>query len=125
MMDTLVKSNIKLEKCPFCGCGPQLYKATFGGYWLECMCGCQYGRNRFMSKDRVTREWNNYRYHKNHTPVEKWECVEDDNYSGGGYWECPSCKTRISFKGFDMLNDMPYCPRCGDRVKTELEAEND
>lgn len=60
-----------------------------------------------------------------HTPVEKWECVEDDNYAGGGYWECPSCKTRFSFRGFNMLNDMPYCPRCGNRVKTELEAENE
>lgn len=57
--------------------------------------------------------------------VEKWECVEDDNYAGGGYWECPSCKTRFSFRGFNMLNDMPYCPRCGNRVKTELEAENE
>lgn len=60
---------------------------------------------------------------ENHASVEKWECVEDDNYAGGGYWECPSCKNRFSFKGFNMLNDMPYCPRCGNRVKTELEAE--
>lgn len=60
-----------------------------------------------------------------HKPLEKWECVEDDNYAGGGYWECPSCKDRFSFRGFNMLNHMPYCPKCGDRVKTELEVENE
>ena len=53
-----------------------------------------------------------------------WTCIEDNNYAGGGYWECPSCKDRFSFQGFNLLNDMPYCPRCGNRVKTESEAEN-
>lgn len=54
-----------------------------------------------------------------------WSCIEDDNYAGGGYWKCPSCAYRFSFQGFNLLNDMPYCPRCGNRVKTEMEAEND
>lgn len=57
--------------------------------------------------------------------LKHWGCVKDDNYSGGGYWECPKCKDRFSFQGFNLLNDMPYCPRCGSRVKTELEAENE
>ena len=58
---------------------------------------------------------------KEHKSIEKWLCVEDDNYAGGGYWECPLCKNRFSFRGFNLLNDMPYCPRCGSRV----EVEND
>lgn len=52
-------------------------------------------------------------------PLEKWRCVEDANYAGGGYWECPSCKDRFSFKGFNMLNHMLYCPKCGSRVEVE------
>ena len=57
-------------------------------------------------------------------PMDHWTCIEDNNYAGGGYWECPSCKDRFSFQGFNLLNDMPYCPRCGNRVKTESEVEN-
>lgn len=62
---------------------------------------------------------------KEEQPKGHWACIEDDNYAGGGYWECPSCKDRFSFQGFNLLNDMPYCPKCGGRVKTESEVEND
>lgn len=55
--------------------------------------------------------------------LEKWGCVEDDDYAGGGYWECPLCRAHLSFKAFSILNDMPFCPACGGRVKTEIDAE--
>jgi hypothetical protein len=80
----------------------------------------------FYAYEIIRDEWDRLpQDNKNHTPVEKWECVEDDNYAGGGYWECPLCKYRFSFLGFNMLNDTSHCPECGGRVKTELEVEND
>lgn len=79
----------------------------------------------FYAYEIIRDEWDRLPHdNKNHTPVEEWSCIEDDNYAGGGYWECPSCKNRFSFKGFNMLNHMPYCPKCGNRVKTESEVEN-
>ena len=48
-----------------------------------------------------------------------WMPVEDDDYSGGGYWKCSECSHRFSFGGFNLLNHYGFCPNCGHPIKKE------
>lgn len=48
-----------------------------------------------------------------------WMPVEDDDYSGGGYWKCSECSHRFSFGGFNLLNHYGFCPNCGHSIKKE------
>lgn len=46
-----------------------------------------------------------------------WEEVEDEDYSGGGYYKCPECGYGFSFRYFPFLYEFDYCPHCGKKVK--------
>ena len=43
----------------------------------------------------------------------EWIEIEDNDYSGGGYWKCSVCSYRFSFSGFNLLNHFGICPNCG------------
>ena len=52
--------------------------------------------------------------------------VEDQHYSGGGYFKCSNCEYRFSFRAYLLLNDEKFCPHCGARIyhPEEVDDEN-
>lgn len=55
-------------------------------------------------------------------PHGEWKEIEDNDYSGGGYWKCSVCSYRFSFGGFNLLNHYGFCPNCGASMVKEGEA---
>lgn len=45
---------------------------------------------------------------------------EDEDYSGGGFYECPDCGMRYSFGGYFHADLWKYCPECGFRLGRKI-----
>jgi len=47
----------------------------------------------------------------------KWEPIKDEDWAGGGYYQCPHCKYGFSFNAFPLAyEEFYYCPHCGSLV---------
>ena len=49
-----------------------------------------------------------------------WYVIHDEDWFGGGRYECSECGYGFSFGGFHEMDEQYYCPHCG----AEMEVEN-
>lgn len=43
--------------------------------------------------------------------------IEDDTWTGGGYYMCPDCSYGYSFGAYFHADEWVYCPMCGMRLR--------
>lgn len=51
--------------------------------------------------------------------IGKWIYRSDDDYAGGGYYECSGCGQRYSIGAYFEPQAFRYCPRCGHRMEEQ------
>lgn len=52
-----------------------------------------------------------------------WYVIHDEDWFGGGRYECSECGYGFSFGGFHEMDEQYYCPHCG--AKMEVENKED
>ena len=43
----------------------------------------------------------------------KWLVIEDEQWKGGGRYECSVCEYGFAFGAFHEMDEQHYCPNCG------------